>query len=303
MSNPSDAIEDRSLDVPSLCGKAVMEAWDFSAQSVMHMDKRGKQAEVIAHGLVVGGIKDIPNELLNHPWETAGKASAIGMVSACLGAALSAKTKWIATTAKFLGWGLGSTALATTAIDLASKPKLQAALSNIWQSDDKQTMVASKVVAEGECGPTGFDFGLALPAAVAGGIGGRMAFKRWELTRPVPPNLLKSDLVLHASDIKTSIKKFVPNAAKDEVAMLDEFVGRAKLLTDNFAIKRISSYDLGRTPALNVEFEIPGYRRGYVDDPVTEAIISDISALANEITFKTFPGTRLFNAHHWDVGD
>ncbi|MBX9770645.1 MAG: hypothetical protein K2X29_04710, partial [Candidatus Obscuribacterales bacterium] len=156
MSNPSDAVEDRNPDIPSLCGKAVAEAWDFNAQSVMHMDKRGKQAEVVAHGLVVGGIKDIPNELLNHLWETAEKAGAIGIFSACLGAALNAKTKWIATTAKFLGWGLGSTALTGTAIDLASKPRLQAALSNIWQSDDKQTMAASKLVAEGECGPTGF---------------------------------------------------------------------------------------------------------------------------------------------------
>lgn len=268
---------------------AVHEAWDFSCQSLAHLDRRGRQAEVIAHGLIVGGIKDLPNELLNHGWETAAKGGTISLVSACLGSAISAKTKWIATTARLIGLGLGSTAILETAFDLASKPKLQSALRNVWTYGNERTIAASKNVAEVEAGPIGFNWGLALPAAALGSVAGRLAIKHLELANSPPfPDLLNNPS-LHCSDIKTSIKKFVPNATSAQVALLDQFVAKTKTMRDDVQLTSITLSRCGKMePSLNVEFKV-GPLRSSEDMPY------ELEALAMEIGLRQEP-PKVFTA-------
>lgn len=273
----------------SLSANAVYEAWDFACQSLNNLNGRSRQAEVIAHGLVVGGIKDLPNELINHSLETAAKAGTIGLLSACIGAAISAKTKWIANTAKVLGFGLGSTAVAETTFDLASKPKLQRALSAVWQSGDAKTIAASKTVAEMEVGPIGFNWGLALSASAFGAVAGRSAIAHSEMAnRPAFPDLLNRP-TLHCSEIKTSIKNFVPSATAEQIAMLDQFVAQTKALRDDVQLTRITLSRSGRTePDLNVEFKV-GPLKTSADMPY------ELEALAMEIGFRQQP-PKVFTA-------
>ena len=48
----------------------------FIHDSLEHPDKRARQAGAVIDGLVVGGIKEIPNQFVNHPKETAAKIAA-----------------------------------------------------------------------------------------------------------------------------------------------------------------------------------------------------------------------------------
>lgn len=259
---------------------AVHEAWDFSCQSLAHLDRRGRQAEVIAHGLIVGAIKDLPNELLDHTQETATKFGLLTAIAACLSAAASSKLTWLTGTAKWLGRGLGGAALAHTAFDLSSKTMLQRALSAVWH--DEAAMPNSKHVAERECGPTGFNWALCLPAALAGGVGARI-FKTPSdvgpfLNRANTGMLTRSEL--HCSEIQGSIKHFVPEATADQIRLLDEFIVEAKNINNQFSITKVSG-GTGAVP-LHVQYKIPGYMR----DPVVEKAADEIGVLATRLSFR-----------------
>ncbi|MBX9769846.1 MAG: hypothetical protein K2X29_00660 [Candidatus Obscuribacterales bacterium] len=293
MSNPKDKSENNVFAQGLVCSaNAVNEVFDFCIQTGQHLDKRRAQAEVIAHGLVVGGIKDIPNELLNHTGETLAKLGSISLISAGLGAALGAKSKWIATGAHCLGWVLGGSAVAATAVELAAKPRLQTALSDVWRNSDEKTMSNGKAIAEIECGPIGFNWELCFPASAVGGIGGRLAMRHWQSTRPNFPGLLNR-AELHCSEINDSIKRFVPKATKDDVILLDQFVTRAKTISDQFSITGIRSYSLGQNDqCIRLELKVPGFE-DY--DPIAEAKMFDIGAVATEIGFNCKP-PRIFCA-------
>lgn len=177
MAHPTDANDQNVANPVGLCARAVTEAWDFCIQTALHLDKRARQAEVISHGLVVGGIKDTPNELLNHGWQTAGKAAMASAIGAGISIAIDSKIKWLAFGAKSIGLALGGTAIASTAIELSSKRSLQSALSNVWNSSDPRFVQAGKSIAEIECGPEGFNWLLTLPSAALGAVGGKTTMK------------------------------------------------------------------------------------------------------------------------------
>ena len=71
----------------------VGEAYDFANHARPDIEGRLRQANLIGYGAIAGGIKDIPNEFLHHPWETIGKASVAGASGVALGAALAGKNK------------------------------------------------------------------------------------------------------------------------------------------------------------------------------------------------------------------
>lgn len=178
------------------CQQAVGEAWDFTCQTALHLDKRAKQAEVLAHGLVVGGLKDTPNEMFNHTGETLAKVGITGALGACLGAAMASRVPWVKVATHTFGLLAGGTAIAATAIDFHSRPKLQTALADVWHNDKNEMVIAaSKAVAEAECGPEGFNWMLAVPSAAVGAAAGKvgMSFVRPSIhSVELPLNRLQS---------------------------------------------------------------------------------------------------------------
>lgn len=261
---------------------AVHEAWDFSCQSLAHLDRRGRQAEVIAHGLIVGGIKDLPSELLDHTQETATKFGLLTAIAACLSAAASSKVTWLTCTAKWLGRGLAGTAVAHTTFDLSSKPMLQRSLSAVWHDNGQVAMTNSKRIAERECGPTGFNWALCLPAGLVAGISARILKASTEFS----PSLNRTNAgmlncsELHCSEIQGSIKRFVPEATPSQIRLLDEFIIEAKAINNQFSITSISG-GTGAVP-LHVDYKIPGY----MQDPVVEKAADDIGVLATRLSFR-----------------
>lgn len=266
----------------SFSTNAVHEAWDFSSQSLAHLDRRGRQVQVVAHGLIVGGIKDLPNELLDHTQETAIKFGLLTTIAAFLSAAASSKVTLVTSAAKWLGHGLAGAAVIHTAFDLSSKPMLQRSLSAVWHDDDPAAMTNSKRIAERECGPTGFAWALCLPAGLVGAIGAR-AVKAPAKFSP-SPNSANTGMLncseLHCSAIKGSIKQFLPGATDGQVRLLDEFIIEAKNINNHFSITKISG-GTGAIP-LHVEYKIPGYMR----DPVIEKAADDIGVLATRLSFR-----------------
>lgn len=279
-SKPSDT--DLLAQAASCTTNAVHEAWDFTCQSLAHLDRRGRQAEVIAHGLIVGGIKDMPAELLDHTQETATKFGLLTGIAACLSAAASSRITWLTCAAKWLGHGLGGAAVAHTAFDLSSKKTLQRSLSAVWHDDSQTAMANSKRVADLECGPTGFNWALCLPAGIAAGIGLRIL----KTPNEVSPSLNRANTgmlirpELRCSEIQGSIKKFVPEATPDQVRLLDEFIVEAKIINDQISITKVSG-GIGAVP-LHVQYKIPGYMR----DPVVERAADDIGVLATRLSFR-----------------
>lgn len=239
MSYPTDESERQTANPLGLCASAVNEVMDFCVQSAIHMDKRGKQAEVLAHGFFIGGIKDIPNELLNHGWLTAGKAGLAGAFGAALSVAVSSKIKWLAAGAKCLGLGFGGSAIAATAIDFGSKPKLQSALSSVWKSPDEKTVSAGKIIAETECGPEAFNWGLTMPCAMIGGMGGKAGMKwltgKWNS---------RQRMLVEAKEAKTDLARLdesgrvLVEPSEHELAVLQRFVQHGQHVVPGMTVDR-----------------------------------------------------------------
>jgi len=149
-----------------------LDAYNFCADSVRHPEARGRQACVATYGAVIGGIKDIPNEIRNHPIETAQKA-AVG-IAAGLGTAalLTTNSPWIAGGTLVGGGLLLGVALKNSWDKACNNSQLSKALSATWKSGDLATTLSSMKIAEKQLGEEGFDYGL---ATIAGGVGAKFS--------------------------------------------------------------------------------------------------------------------------------
>ncbi len=149
-----------------------LDAYNFGADTIKHPDARARQACVAAYGAVIGGITDIPNEIRNHPVETAQKA-AIG-VAAGLGTAalLTTNSPWIAGGTLVGGGLLLGVALKNSWDKACNNVQLSKALSATWKNGDLGTTLDSMKIAEKQLGEEGFDYGL---SAIAGGVGAKFS--------------------------------------------------------------------------------------------------------------------------------
>lgn len=156
---------------------ALGEVIDFCSQTVQHPEARLRQTGTVLQGIVVGGIKDIPNELVNHPLETCGKVVVAGTLGAAAGAAIALEIPLVTG----ITIGAGVTMLGVGVIDsfkrMSSDKQLQGALSSVWKDSDFYTQMQAKDTAEKVLGPEAFNWGVTLPAGLAGGIGGNVATK------------------------------------------------------------------------------------------------------------------------------
>lgn len=168
----SDIRRDISSKSTADCHKSLFaDAYAGCATAVAHIEARSRQATVATYGAIVGGIRDIPNELVNHPWETAGKLAVAGITGAALGAAAAAESPIIANGAIFLGAAATGTALWGSYKKLERDKQLREAMSAVYKLGDLKTMTSSMQAAADIIGPEAFNYGLALLGMRAGVVG------------------------------------------------------------------------------------------------------------------------------------
>ncbi len=139
----------------------------FIHDSLEHPDKRARQAGAVIDGLVVGGIKEIPNQFVNHPKETAAKIAAGVGIGAGI-ALLPLELPAVAIGATVAGVGLGCGYVWDVGQRLGSNRELHKALDNVWNLGDRSSQYSSMQAIESSLGKESFDFGV---ATMCGGAG------------------------------------------------------------------------------------------------------------------------------------
>ncbi len=162
----------------------VSDAYNFADHVRPDIEGRLRQLNLIGYGAVAGGIKDIPNEFFNHPWETIGKVSTAGAIGVGLGAALAADSPIIVGSATAASIALSAASLWHTSVKFFTDKKLMHSLDAVYKSGDKHTMDSSQKVAADVIGPEAFDYGL----GIAGGFAGL------KLSEKLPLNFVSSNL-------------------------------------------------------------------------------------------------------------
>lgn len=156
---------------------ALGEVIDFCFQTMQHPEARLRQTGTVLQGIVVGGLKDIPNEFMNHPLETCGKVVVAGTLGTAAGAAIALEIPLVTG----ITIGTGVTMLGVGIIDsckrMSSDKQLQSALSSVWKDSDFYTQMQANDTAEKVLGPEAFNWSVTLPAGLAGCIGGNIATK------------------------------------------------------------------------------------------------------------------------------
>lgn len=148
-----------------------MDAYKEFAAGIAHLDGRTRQATVAAYGAVVGGIKDIPNEFMNHPLETAGKVAIAGVTGTALAAAAAAESPLVVSGALLGASAASALSLWDSYNRLASNEKLKHAMDAVYKSGDPSTIASSLKVASDVIGPEAFNYGLVMASMCGGGRG------------------------------------------------------------------------------------------------------------------------------------
>lgn len=115
-----------------------------------------RQAAVVLDGVVVGGIKDIPQELKHHRLEADDKAGLALVSGIIFSKAVQSRSPWIAGGALFANGILAGYRLFKTGTKLRHDPELVDAMNAVRYKGDAVTMYTSMQKAEQRLGPLGF---------------------------------------------------------------------------------------------------------------------------------------------------
>ncbi|RTL43657.1 MAG: hypothetical protein EKK48_07885 [Candidatus Melainabacteria bacterium] len=158
----------------------------FIEDTFQNPNARARQAAALVEGCVVGGIKSIPDRIVNHPAETcnqiligAGTGALFGM-AAMLNAPIVTGALAVGGTAMTLAytWDLGQR--------LGQDRGLQSSLDELWRNGDSKTYNSALPIIENRLGKEAFDCSIALLSA---GAGARAAKLAAELICPISANL------------------------------------------------------------------------------------------------------------------
>ena len=178
---------------------------DFCLQTMNKPDARARQAIVALNGLVIGGIKDIPNEIVHHPIETTGKVVLAAGAGIGVTALLGLGSPYIAGGTLIAGGALLGAAVTNTWNKACSDKQMSQAMNATWNGSDMTTLQNSMRVAEERLGRDGFDYGVGFAAGAAGvkfapAVLSRFAPKTiWRIT-PNPQWVKQSDGTQIATD-------------------------------------------------------------------------------------------------------
>ncbi len=137
----------------SASAKFVQETWS-------NPEARARQCAAVADGVIVGGLKAIPDRIINHPKETIETAASGLVIGGALGAAAALESPVIA-----IGVAAGATALTCKYVydlgtRLSGEHRLTGSLDNIWKSNDLATCAKSLPAIEQVLGKETFDLAL-----------------------------------------------------------------------------------------------------------------------------------------------
>lgn len=167
----SDVVwEKKTGSAPESQSSLFMDAYKEWAAGVGYVEARARQATVLTYGAVVGGIKDAPKEIVNHPLETAGKVAIAGATGVVWGAALAVESPLIAQGAFLAGTVAYAGSLWNSYTRLANNLKLRHAVDAVYKSGEPSIMQNSLRVASDVIGPEAFNYAIVM-AGVRGGVG------------------------------------------------------------------------------------------------------------------------------------
>ncbi len=189
------------------------DAYNLGKKVYADSEGRDRQFDLLEYGALLGGIKDIPNEFIHHPWETIGKLSTAGVSGVALSAALAAESPIIVSAATATSVVITAAGLWHTYVELASNKKLQQSLDAMYKSDDKHTLNTSQQVASEVIGPVAFNYGIAAVGGFAG-MHGPGAYESLTTAVPEeitteynPPNVLGPEALKYGTEVADSIAK------------------------------------------------------------------------------------------------
>lgn len=149
----------------------------FIQDTYEHPEARARQASAILEGCVVGGIKAIPDRIVNHPAETcnqiiigAGTGALFGM-PATINAPIVAGALAVGGTAMTIAytWDLGQR--------LGRDQNLQNSLNDLWRNGDSRTYNSARPVLENSLGGETFNCAIGMLSAGAGAKASKLAAK------------------------------------------------------------------------------------------------------------------------------
>lgn len=157
----------------------------FIEDTIAHPDRRARQVAAAIDGIVVGGIKAIPDRIVNHPQETLTTAAGGLVLGGVIGAAAAVESPLVAA-----GIAIGATAMTCKYVfdlgtRLSNDKQLTIAFDNIWHSGGSAKLYKSLPVVEDRLGRETFD--LALLGSTGGyGFKGGSALMKGGLRPPTP---------------------------------------------------------------------------------------------------------------------
>jgi len=179
------------------------DAYNFCADTIANPTGRLRQADITIAGTALGGLKQVPNQFVNHPWETAGKLATAAVAGAAFSAAAASESPLIAGGAIGIGViGMGA-ALLDTCTRLGKIGKFRHALDAVYDSDNPATELKALEEVADVAGAEGFDYGI----AIAGSVGAIDGPKAW--------HDIRINRLAHKLESSFQIPKALPSGAVD----------------------------------------------------------------------------------------
>jgi hypothetical protein len=132
---------------------------------------RIRQTEIVLDGLIVGGLKEIPNQVTDHPVETAQKAFAGAALGSLLALARTIENPLVSVALGAASLGLSGAYVWNLGQRLSSNELLENSLDSVWNSGDEKTVSKAKEAVRDVLGIEAFDLGV---AALSGGAVAKM---------------------------------------------------------------------------------------------------------------------------------
>jgi hypothetical protein len=186
-------------------------AGKFLLDSMQHPDRRLMQAAAVTEGAVVGGIKQIPNQIMNHPVETSGKVVLALAAGAAFTAAAAIESPVVAAGLAVGGVGALGLYAWNEGQKLGNDKNLQVALDHIWSTKSIRRAANYLPDMELSLGPEAFDFGLSTAAAGGGNFTAKIISDMPNLATPLMPKLA---FAMEDMEAKTPVIDVIGSASK-----------------------------------------------------------------------------------------
>ncbi len=208
----------------------------FIEDTYQHPEARARQASAVVEGCIVGGIKAIPDRIVNHPVETcnqiligAGTGALFGM-AATINAPIVAGALAVGGAAMTLAytWDLGQR--------LSQDRNLQNSLNDLWRNGDSKTSNSARPVIENSLGGESFNLAVSLLSAGAGARATKLAADM------IGPTSAKTNLCLEGAPVAVTENVGTSGKIPDNAFAMVWHRDRLGFVWDKIDPKTLESY-------------------------------------------------------------